>query len=72
MGRTTLKPSTLALMSRLAELTDTDVLMATMWLLAMIGAVAVLVRLLVFLAHEFRVDLREYRAAAQRRRLTQR
>lgn len=67
-----MKPSTLALMSRLAELSDTDVLIATMWLLAMIAAVAVLVRLLVFLAHEFRVDLREYRAAAQRRRRTQR
>lgn len=64
-----LRPSTLALMS-IAELSDTDVIMAVMWLLAMIGAVAVLARMLVFLAHEFRADLREYRA--QRRRRTQR
>lgn len=59
-------------MSRLAELSDTDVIMAAIWLLAMIGAVAVLVRMLAFLGHEFRADLREYREAAQRRRRTQR
>lgn len=55
-------------MTRLAELSDTDLAMAAMWLLALIAAVVVLVRILAFLAHEFRADLREYREDAQRRR----
>lgn len=53
-------------MTRLAELSDTDLAMAAIWLLALIAAAVVLVRILAFLAHEFRADLREYRA--QRRR----
>lgn len=55
-------------MTRLAELSDTDLAMAAMWLLTLIAAIVVLVRILAFLAHEFRADLRKYREDAHRRR----